>query len=140
MLNCVGIFREKLQTWLGWLTISPSSDTTRRSPVSCSWPRTERSFVAPGRVSVCDDVDATQRQPTARASLGNTFFFSHQQARCQKPTRRGVGFLPYRFESLRVGSSFVVVVIFELDQVKLLSCWFKISHILSLLIQRSSAR
>lgn len=34
MLNCVGISREDQQTWLGWLTISPSSDTTMRRLVS----------------------------------------------------------------------------------------------------------
>lgn len=34
MLNCVGISREKQQTWRDWLTISLSSDTTERKPVS----------------------------------------------------------------------------------------------------------
>lgn len=34
MLNCVGISREKQQTWLDWLTILLSWDTIRRKPVS----------------------------------------------------------------------------------------------------------
>lgn len=36
MLNCVGIFREKQQKWLDWLTISLWWDTIRRKPVSVS--------------------------------------------------------------------------------------------------------
>lgn len=34
MLNCVGISREKQQTWLDWLTILLWWDTTKRKPVS----------------------------------------------------------------------------------------------------------
>lgn len=34
MLNCVGISREKQQTWQDWVTILLSSDTIKRKPVS----------------------------------------------------------------------------------------------------------
>ena len=64
MLNCVGISREKQQTWLDLLTISLSWDTIRRKPVSLSAGAARRSScggwgLCPGRQSLCDDVDAT---------------------------------------------------------------------------------
>lgn len=43
MLNCVGISREKQQTWLDLLTISLSWDTIRRKPVSLSAGAARRS-------------------------------------------------------------------------------------------------
>lgn len=78
MLNCVGISLEKQQTWLGWLTISLSSDTTRRKPVSCLRSRTERSSADPGLVSMCMMMLMLHSvSHMAKARLGNTFFFSH---------------------------------------------------------------
>lgn len=67
MLNCVGIFREKQQTWLDWLTILLSWDTIRKKLVSFGGEAAPRLnceaevCVCPGRhsVYVCGDVDAT---------------------------------------------------------------------------------
>lgn len=44
MLNCVGISREKQQTWLDWLTTLLSWDTIRRKPVSLAAKAARRLF------------------------------------------------------------------------------------------------
>lgn len=88
MLNCVGISREKQQTWLDLLTILLSWDTIRRKPVSFgSQIEARRAEVCVQAVSHCVMMLmlhsfalslATQLLPDWKHFL---FFFTHYPAR-----------------------------------------------------------
>lgn len=87
MLNCVGIFREKQQTWLDLLTILLSWDTIRKKPVSLAAGAARRlncdAVVYDQAVSQCEMMlipDSFAFRLTLASQLpgytGNTFFFS----------------------------------------------------------------